>query len=79
MGIIQLNLKKILIYIASSVLIITLAITGIQTFFNFVLEQDKDLGEKLKQMQVDWEIPQNISYSIEVLILGKRNKFQSHA
>ncbi|HIG64252.1 MAG TPA: cation:dicarboxylase symporter family transporter [Methyloprofundus sp.] len=64
-GIIQLNLKKILIFIASSILIIAIAITGIQTFFNVVLEQDKDLSKKLQQMQVDWEIPQNISYALQ--------------
>ncbi|NOR81824.1 MAG: cation:dicarboxylase symporter family transporter [Methyloprofundus sp.] len=63
-GIIQFNLKKILLFLGSCIIIISLSIIGIQTFFNAVLESDKDLSEKLKKMQVDWEAPQNISYTL---------------
>ena len=63
-GLLQLKIKKILVFIASYLLVISLAIMGIQTFFNAVLEQDKDLSKKLKRMQVDWEAPQNISYTL---------------
>ncbi len=46
-GIIQFKLKKILLFLGSCILIISLAIIGIQSFFNAVLDQDKDLSEKL--------------------------------
>ncbi|MCK5354845.1 MAG: transporter substrate-binding domain-containing protein, partial [Methyloprofundus sp.] len=63
-GIIQFKLRKILLYLGSCMLITALAIIAIQSFFNAVLEQEKDLSGKLKQMQVDWEAPQNIAYSL---------------
>ena len=63
-GLIQFKLNKILIFLGSCILIISLSILGIQTFFNAVLESDKDLSEQLKRMQVDWEAPQNISYTL---------------
>jgi len=63
-GIIQFNLKKILLFLGSCILIISLAIIGIQSFFNAVLDQDKDLSEKLTKMQVDWDAPKNISYTL---------------
>lgn len=63
-GIGQLHLRKLLIFISSCVLIISISIVGIQSFFNVILDSDKDLSEKLKMMQVDWEAPQNISYTL---------------
>ncbi len=63
-GIVRFNLKKILLFAGSSILIVALTIIGIQTFFDAVLETDKDLSEKLTRMQVDWEAPQNISYNL---------------
>jgi len=63
-GIIQFKLKKILLFLGSCILIISLAIIGIQSFFNAVLDQDKDLSEKLTKMQVDWDAPKNISYTL---------------
>lgn len=63
-GIIQLKLKKILLFLGSCLIIISLAIFSIQSVFNVILDTDKDLSEKLKQMQVDWEAPQNITYTL---------------
>lgn len=63
-GILQFNLRKILIFIASCILIISLSIISIQAFFSTFMENDSDLSGKLKQMQVDWEAPQNISYTL---------------
>ncbi len=63
-GILQFKLKKILVFLGSCILIISLSILGIQTLFNAILDQNKDSGEKLKRMQVDWDAPQNISYTL---------------
>lgn len=60
-GIIQFKLRKVLIFLGSCILVTALAIIAIQSFFNAVLVQDKDLSGKLKQMQVDWDAPQNIA------------------
>lgn len=71
-GIIEFKLKKIMLFLASSLVIITLSIVSIQLFFNAVLEHNQDLSYKLKQMEVDWEAPQNISYSL--VSTNKNNK-----
>ncbi len=63
-GVIQFNLKKIICFLGSCALLISLAIIAIQALFNAVLDDNKDVSEKLKQMQVDWEAPQNISYTL---------------
>ncbi|WP_428353772.1 cation:dicarboxylate symporter family transporter [Methyloprofundus sp.] len=63
-GLVQFKIKKIALFLGSCVLVIALAVLGVQSFFNAFLVSEKDLSEKLKKMQVDWQVPQNISYTL---------------
>lgn len=63
-GLIQFKLKKIAIFIGSTIVIVIVATLGAQMIFTFYFQNNEDSSEKLKRMQVDWDAPQNISYSL---------------
>ncbi|MCF7971534.1 MAG: cation:dicarboxylase symporter family transporter [Methylococcaceae bacterium] len=65
LGLIELKIKKILLFLGSSLLVISLSVLLTQTFFTQFFTTETDVSEKLKQMQVDWEAPQKISYHLQ--------------
>ncbi|NOQ17122.1 MAG: cation:dicarboxylase symporter family transporter [Methyloprofundus sp.] len=63
-GLVEIKLRKIAIFLCSCLVVIVGATFATQAFFNHFYQAKQDTGEKLKQMQVDWEAPQNISYTL---------------
>jgi Na+/H+-dicarboxylate symporter/ABC-type amino acid transport substrate-binding protein len=63
-GLVELKLRKITIFLGSCLLIIIGASITTQTIFNHFFQANEDTSEKLKRMQVDWDAPQNISYTL---------------
>jgi Na+/H+-dicarboxylate symporter/ABC-type amino acid transport substrate-binding protein len=63
-GLIEIKLRKIIIYLSSCMLIVVAAILTAQLVFDNYYQTSDDSSEKLKQMQVDWDAPQNISYTL---------------
>lgn len=64
MGIIEIKLRKIAVFIGSCLIVIAGATLTTQLIFNHYFQTTDDSSEKLKRMQVDWDAPQNISYTL---------------
>ncbi len=64
LGLIEIKIKKVLLFLGSTILIIGLSVLLTQTFFAHFFTKKIDVSEKLKQMQVDWEAPQKIVYNL---------------
>lgn len=65
LGLIEIKIKKVLLFLGSTILIIGLSVLLTQTFFAHFFTKKIDVSEKLKQMQVDWEAPQKIVYNLQ--------------
>ncbi|RLA22516.1 MAG: ABC transporter substrate-binding protein [Gammaproteobacteria bacterium] len=65
LGLIEIKIKKILLFLGSSLLVIGLSVLLTQTFFSHFFTRATGVSEKLKQMQVDWKAPQKISYTLQ--------------
>ena len=63
-GLVEIKLKKVGVFLVSCALVITASIVGSQVVFNTFFQRNEDLSAKLKHMQVDWDAPQNISYAL---------------
>jgi len=63
-GLVEFKIKKILLYVLSCVVVIGAVIVASQTLFSVLLDKNKDLSATLKYMQVDWDAPKRISYSL---------------
>ncbi len=63
-GLVEIKLKKVSLFLLSCTLIIATSILGSQFVFNTFFQQKEDLAAKLKHMQVDWDVPQSISYQL---------------
>lgn len=64
-GLMEIKPRKIATFIGSCILIIVGTILGSQVVFNHYFHDDgADTSDKLKRMQVDWDAPQNISYTL---------------
>lgn len=63
-GLVTIKLRKIGIFLGSCVLVVIGATLSTQLVFNYYYQSSGDASAKLKRMQVDWEAPQNISYTL---------------
>ena len=63
-GLVEFKLRKIAIFLGSCIFIIVGTSLTTQTIFNHFFQANEDTSEKLKRMQVDWDAPQNISYTL---------------
>jgi Na+/H+-dicarboxylate symporter/ABC-type amino acid transport substrate-binding protein len=63
-GLVEFKVRKIAIFLGSCAFIIIGASITTQTIFNHFFQANEDTSEKLKRMQVDWDVPQNISYTL---------------
>jgi len=63
-GLIQFKVKKILTFFTLFFIILSLTIFTTHSIFNTFFNNKNNVSETLNRMQVDWQAPQNISYTL---------------